>query len=120
MSQEKPNRRFNKLVDHILKQKQREKKQIEFKDYYEYVEAVNSDGFKIEVDETLLEEATRATVGRFTAHRNQPHFAGDDTTVTATLAAGARSRGPHLENGVIHRNFRRVFRKTPRPLSRKF
>jgi len=78
MSKEKPNRPFEKLVDRILEQNRREKKQLTFKDYYEYVAARDRRGFKIEVEEALLDEAARATVGRFTAHRNQPHFAGDE------------------------------------------
>src|SRR5260370_3534427 len=78
MSQEKPKRSFQKMLDHFIEQKRQEKVRLGFKDYYEYIQTVRNDGFKIEVDERLLEEETRAKVGRFTAHRNQPHFAGDE------------------------------------------
>ena len=68
---------FKKLVDRILEQKRLEQNQLAFKDYYKYLEGINCRGFKIEINEALHAEATRATVGRFTAHRNQPHFTGD-------------------------------------------
>jgi hypothetical protein len=78
MSDEKPKLAFEKLVKHFLEQKRREKKRLAFKDYYHYIEAINGSRIKIETDETVLEEAARAKVGRFTAHRNQPHFTGDE------------------------------------------
>lgn len=78
MSDEKPERPFRKLLKHFIEQKRLEKERMSFKDYYEYIEAAQNNGFKLEVDAELLAEAAKAKVGRFTARRDQPHFVGDE------------------------------------------
>jgi hypothetical protein len=41
-----------------------------------------------EAEAQVLEEATRATVGNYTARRDQPHFAGDEYHAHAEVPGG--------------------------------
>jgi hypothetical protein len=48
------------------------------KDFYDYLESGNRPKMLVEADSQVLEEATRATVGQYTARRDPPHFVGDE------------------------------------------
>ena len=67
-----------KLVDFVMANERYKRQRAEYPDFYSYIEAVNSPGIHVELPLSLLSEATRAQVGRFTARRDQPHFAGDE------------------------------------------
>jgi hypothetical protein len=71
---------FRKMMDFILGKKNR----AQYAGFFDYVESPDCPGVHIELSPALLlektnllTEATRAQVGRFTARRDPPHFAGD-------------------------------------------
>jgi hypothetical protein len=55
----------------------------------------------------VLKEATRETVGRYTARRDPPHFQGDEYHAHAELPGGYEAHGAYLEKGDTQLNFQR-------------
>ena len=66
---------YRKIMEFSIANVDYEKQRREFQTYYTYIEATDSPGIRVEL---LLTEATRAQVGRFTARKDAPHFAGDE------------------------------------------
>lgn len=69
---------FRKMMDFIMGCERYKKQRAEYRDFYDYIEASETAGIHVELQPSLLGEATRAEVGRFIARRDQPHFAGDE------------------------------------------
>jgi hypothetical protein len=46
--------------------------------YYEFLHGTEAPRVEIELPRTVINEATKTSVGRFTARRDPPHFAGDE------------------------------------------
>lgn len=67
-----------KLMDFIMAGERHKRERAEFPDFYAYIESSGCPGVRIELPPSLLTEATRAQVGRFTARRDSPHFSGDE------------------------------------------
>lgn len=61
---------------------------LDFPEYAEYLKIQHEVDFFIEPTDQLLNEATQATVGNFTAHRHGPHFNGDMYHGHCDLAGG--------------------------------
>lgn len=80
MSDDKPKgtSAYRKLMDFILVGEQHKREREDFRDFFDYIETADSPGIRIELPHTLFTEATRAQIGRYTARRDPPHFAGDE------------------------------------------
>ena len=55
----------------------RRRQQADYEDYFAYLESDSRPRVVVELRPEVLNEAKTATVGRFTARRDQPHFVGD-------------------------------------------
>jgi hypothetical protein len=64
-----------KLADLLLEQSTARRES--YREYYDFLASSKHPRIKIEVEPEYLTEAKKATVGRFTARRDPPHFAGD-------------------------------------------
>jgi hypothetical protein len=69
---------YRKMMEFIMENWSYQKQRREFSEYYDYIEAANSPGIRVELQQAFLTEATRAQVGLFTARRDAPHFNGDE------------------------------------------
>ena len=71
----KPKSAVRKLAELLLERALTRRER--YSAYYDYLESSIGPSLKIEVEPEYLTEAKKATVGRFTARRDPPHFAGD-------------------------------------------
>jgi hypothetical protein len=71
-SRSKPRSGNRLLIEAITKVHRRA-----YAEFYEFLESGDRPKVLVELGAGLLDEATRSSVGRFTARRDQPHFAGD-------------------------------------------
>jgi hypothetical protein len=61
----------------------------------------------------ILNEATKTTVGKFTARRDQPHFEGDEYHAHANIRVATRWHGQSAVRADTKENFRPQFLTMP-------
>lgn len=75
---------YRKMMDFIMAGEDFKRERAQWPEFFDYIESPNCSGITVEIQPRLLTEAaemlteaTHATVGRYIARRDPPHFAGD-------------------------------------------